>query len=82
MCKNMNLPIVLGKHEAKGLLKCAENPACSEPNSCRLLQTSKGRWCQLTIGCLHVLIKALRSRDDEAKHKEIGVFHYQCFSRL
>lgn len=45
-----------------------ENTAYSEPNSCRFLQTSKGRWCQLTIGCLHVLIKRLRSRDDKAKH--------------
>lgn len=68
MCKNMNLPIFLGKHETQSLLKCAENTANSDPTSCGLL--SKGRWCHFTIGCLHVLIKRLRSRDDKAKHIE------------
>lgn len=45
------------KCETLSLLKCAENTVYSEANSCRLMRTNKGHWCQLTIGCLHVLIR-------------------------
>lgn len=64
------------------LLKCAENIVYGEPNSCRLLRTNEGHWCQIPIGCLHVLIRdslaemtRLNTNSETEERFLISLFH-------